>query len=132
MSVCAKYRWSRGAAFAGVVLATAALAIGVTPRSAAAQYVYGQPGPAYSSPYPYHQHGHWGEHDDGWHRGWSKDGRDHGGGNHASRGNEGFSGSSSGGRGSGGAVHGGGSGNHSSGGGGNGGGYAGWLGAHAR
>ena len=38
MSVRAKQSWSRRAAYAGAVLATTALAIGITPRPAEAQY----------------------------------------------------------------------------------------------
>jgi len=40
MSVRAKPSWPRRAVFAGAVLATTVLAIGVMPRSAAAQYAY--------------------------------------------------------------------------------------------
>jgi hypothetical protein len=136
MSVRAKQSWSRRAAYAGAVLATTALAIGITPRPAEAQYPYGYPAGT-SSHYPnsynrshgyaYHRHG-WNAHQGGWAEG----GRGHDAWGHAGRGNEGFSGSSRGGHGGGNAGHGGETGNHSSGGGGNGGGYAGWLGAHAR
>ena len=126
MSVRAKQPWFRRAVFAGAVLATSALAIGVTPRPAAAQY-------AYNYGNPYHRDGGWGSDHRGWHRGWSKHGRDQdarGPNDHwdrndhrAGRTNEGFSGSSGGGRGGGG-------GNHGGGGGGNGGAYNNWLGAH--
>jgi hypothetical protein len=61
MSVLAKQPWFRRAVFAGAVLATSALAIGVTPRPAAAQY-------AYNYGNPYHRDGGWGSDHRGWHR----------------------------------------------------------------
>ena len=74
MSVRAKQSWSRRAAYAGAVLATTALAIGITPRPAEAQYPYGYPAGT-SSHYPnsynrshgyaYHRHG-WNAHQGGW------------------------------------------------------------------
>jgi hypothetical protein len=127
----AKHRWSRRGIFAGALFA-AALTMGVTTRPIAAEYGYGHPGPAYSyssHSNPYHQHGRWGSHDSGWHRGWAEGGRGHGAWGHAGRGNEGFSGSSSGGRGGGYAVHGSRAGGRV---GGSGNGYVNWLGAHAR
>src|ERR1700720_2591280 len=103
MSVRAQQPWFRRAVFAGAVLATSALAIGVTPRPAAAQY-------AYNYGNPYHRDGGWGSDHRGWHRGWSKNVRGHGDGgrgdHRAGRSNEGFSGSSGGGRGGGGGKHG--------------------------
>src|SRR5882757_8693630 len=106
MSVRTKTSWSRRAVFSSAVLATAALAMGVMPRSAAAQYVYdygyGYPGtvysnspysyPSYSYPYypgyhyPHHWHGEWGEHRGRWDRdrdrgghGWDRGGWHNGG-----------------------------------------------------
>jgi hypothetical protein len=59
MSVPAKQSWPRRAAFAGAVLATAVLAIGVMPRPAAAQYAYYYGYPAagyYTYSYPAYNH----------------------------------------------------------------------------
>src|SRR5438045_889131 len=53
MFVRAKQNWFRRIAFAGAVLATAALCIGTTPWPAAAQY-YGAAYPGYAYPYPYY------------------------------------------------------------------------------
>ena len=90
MSIPAKQGGPRRAIFAGSVLATAVIAIGVTPRPAAAQYVfhYGYPAagyysyayppytyypsytyPSYSYPYyvyPYYGRGGWGSGRGGW------------------------------------------------------------------
>ena len=54
MGAYTKPSWCRRALFAGAVLATAALSMGVMPRSATAQYAYyyGYPAAGYY-PYPY-------------------------------------------------------------------------------
>ena len=103
MSVRAKQRWPRRAVFAGAVLATTVLAIGVMPRSAAAQYAYyyGYPAtgsylysypaytyyPSYADPfhgYPSYGYPYYGD------RGWSsgRGGWDHGGWRNAGQGED--------------------------------------------
>jgi hypothetical protein len=117
MSVGAKQNQVRRAALAGAIFAATALAAGVMPQPAAAQY-------AYDYGNQYQRHGGWDSDHRGWHRGWSKNGRGRGDWAHsynrAGRSNEGFSGSS---RGNAGGYRGSGSG-------GNGGAYNSWLGAH--
>src|ERR1700731_3512197 len=109
MSILAKQGGPRRAIFAGSVLATAVIAIGVTPRPAAAQYVfhygpaagyysYAYPPytyypsytyPSYSYPYyvyPYYGRGGWSSGRGGWGGGGSGHGSDHGGGRKGGRG----------------------------------------------
>jgi len=92
MSVPAKQSWPRRAAFAGAVLATAVLAIGVMPRPAAAQYAYYYCYPAagyfplYAYPhysYPFYGYlygdGAWDSSRGDGDRAWRRGGRGHGG-----------------------------------------------------
>jgi hypothetical protein len=103
MSVRAKQSWPRRTVFAGAVLATTVLAIGVMPQPAAAQYAYyySYPAPGYypysypaytyhpSYAYPFYSdpsygYPHYG--DRRWDRGWSGRGWDHHGWHNGGRG----------------------------------------------
>jgi hypothetical protein len=81
MTACVKQSWCRGAVFAGAVLATAALALGVGAGPAEAQhygYRYDAPYSGYS-PYGYSHYRNDSRHSDdrGWRRGWGASRRDH-------------------------------------------------------